>query len=49
MLLFFSKEVNIVLILVFLSVLNLKINSKVKQKVKMMTFFEGYVLSLQKK
>ena len=46
MLLFFSKEVKLMLILMFFSVLNLKINSKVKQKVKMMMIFKGYVLSL---
>lgn len=34
------------LILMFFSVLNLKINTKVKQIVKMMMDFEEYVLSL---
>ena len=46
MLLFFSKKVNTVLILMILSVINIRINTKVKQKVKIMTIFEEYVLSL---
>ena len=46
MLLFFSKEVDIVLILIILSVINMIINTKVKQIVKMMMDFEEYVLSL---
>ena len=48
MLLFFSKEVDIVLILIILSVINMIINTKVKQIVKMMMDFEEYVLSLEK-
>lgn len=40
MLLFFSKEVNIVLIWMILSVTNMIINTKVKQMVKMMMIFE---------
>ena len=39
MLLFFSKEVKLMLILMFFSVLNLKINSKVKQKVDLVLVF----------
>ena len=46
MLLFFSKEVDIVLILIIISVINMIINTKVKQIVKMMMDFEEYVLSL---
>ena len=46
MLLFFSKEVKLMLILMFFSVLNLKINSKVKQKVKIVLVFEKKVLPL---
>ena len=40
MLLFFSKKVNIVLILMFLCVIIMIINTKVKQMVKMMMIFE---------
>ena len=47
LLLFFSKEVKLMLILMFFSVLNLKINSKVKQKVKMMIIIEEKALSLR--
>ena len=46
MLLFFSKEVNIVFALIFLSMINLKISPKVKQIVKVMLVFEEKVLSL---
>lgn len=46
MLLFFSKEVNIVFDLIFLSMINLKISPKVKQIVKVMLVFEEKVLSL---
>ena len=46
MLLFFSKEVNIVFVLIFLSMINLKISPKVKQIVKVMLVFEEKVLSL---
>jgi len=46
MLLFFSKEVNIVLIFMFLCVIIMIINTKVKQKVKIMMIFEEKALSL---
>ena len=46
MLLFFSKEVKLMLILMFFSVLNLKINTKVKQIVKIVLVFEKKVLPL---
>ena len=48
MLLFFSKEVNIVLIFMFLCVIIMIINTKVKQKMDLVLVFEKKVLSLQK-
>ena len=48
MLLFFSREVDIVLILIILSVINMIINTKVKQKMDLVLVFEKKVLSLQK-
>lgn len=49
MLLFFSKEVNIVLIFMFLCVIIMIINTKVKQKVNLVLVFEKKVVSLQHK